>query len=66
MNTMDIPPSIKTKKLSVILDAQLHKQAKRYAMVNDMTLTDLVVALLEERIVPVSGHPEEGPRMPSS
>jgi len=63
---MDTAPTIKTKKLSVILDAQLHKQAKRYAMVNDMTLTDLVVALLEERIVPVGGHPEEAPRMPST
>ena len=35
-------------------------------MVNDMTLTDLVVALLEERIIPVSGHPEDRPRMPSA
>jgi macrodomain Ter protein organizer (MatP/YcbG family) len=59
-------PSSKTKKLSVILDAQLHKQAKRYAMLNDMTLTDLVVALLEERIVPAGGHPEEAPRLPST
>jgi len=63
---MDSAPSSKTKKLSVILDAQLHKQAKRYAMVNDMTLTDLVVALLEERIIPVGGHPEDRPRMPSA
>jgi len=63
---MDSAPSSKTKKLSVILDAQLHKQAKRYATVNDMTLTDLVVALLEERIIPVSGHPEDRPRMPSA
>jgi macrodomain Ter protein organizer (MatP/YcbG family) len=59
-------PSSKTKKLSVILNAELHKQAKRYAMVNDMTLTDLVVALLEERIVPASGHPEGAPRTPSA
>ena len=63
---MDTEPTTKTKKLSVILDAQLHKQAKRYAMVNDMTLTDLVVALLEERIAPASGHPEGAPRTPSA
>jgi len=63
---MDPAPTIKTKKLSVILDAQLHKKAKRYAMVNDMTLTDLVVALLEERIVPASGRPEGPPRTPSA
>jgi hypothetical protein len=63
---MDSAPSSKTKKLSVILNAELHKQAKRYAMVNDMTLTDLVIALLEERILPVSEHPEDRPRMPSA
>jgi hypothetical protein len=39
-----------TKKLSVILDAKLHGQAKRYALINDMTLTELVISLLEERL----------------
>jgi hypothetical protein len=39
-----------TKKLSVILDAKLHNQAKRFAVINDMTLTELVVSLLEERL----------------
>lgn len=39
-----------TKKLSVILDAKLHGRAKRYALVNDMTLTELVILLLEERL----------------
>ncbi len=39
-----------TKKLSVILDAKLHSQAKRFAVINDMTLTELVVSLLEERL----------------
>jgi len=39
-----------TKKLSVILDTELHRRAKRYALVNDMTLTELVIALLEERL----------------
>ena len=59
---MDTPPT--TKKLSVILDAQLHKKAKRFAKVNDMTLTDLVIALLEERIVPARGYAEEFRRTP--
>jgi hypothetical protein len=39
-----------TKKLSVILDAKLHKKVKRYALLNDMTLTELVIELLEERL----------------
>lgn len=39
-----------TKKLSVILDTNLHARAKRYALVNDMTLTELVISLLEERL----------------
>ena len=39
-----------TKKLSVILNAKLHSQAKRFALINDMTLTELVVSLLEERL----------------
>lgn len=39
-----------TKKLSVILDARLHSRAKRYALINDITLTELVIALLEERL----------------
>jgi len=63
---MDTPPTPQTKKLSVILDAQLHRQAKRYAMINDMTLTDLVVALLEERIVPERRYEEERPRPPAA
>jgi hypothetical protein len=39
-----------TKKLSVILNAKLHGRAKRYALINDMTLTELVILLLEERL----------------
>jgi hypothetical protein len=39
-----------TKKLSVILDAKLHNRAKRYALINDMTLTELVISLLLERL----------------
>ena len=34
----------------MILDAKLHNQAKRFAVINDMTLTELVVSLLEERL----------------
>ena len=39
-----------TKKLSVILEAKLHGRAKRFALVNDMTLTELIVTALEERL----------------
>ena len=39
-----------TKKLSVVLDGQLHSQAKRYALLNDMTLTELITLLLQERL----------------
>jgi len=39
-----------TKKLSVILDAKLHNKAKRYALLNNKTLTELVIELLEERL----------------
>jgi hypothetical protein len=36
------------KKLSVIMPASLHLRAKRYALVNDQTLTELVISKLEE------------------
>lgn len=39
-----------TKKLSVILEADLHSRAKRFALVNDVTLTQLIVTALEERL----------------
>jgi hypothetical protein len=42
--------STKTKKLSVVLDGQLHNQAKRFALLNDMTLTELITLLLQERL----------------
>ena len=38
-----------TKKLTVILEATLHSRAKRFALTNDVTLTELVVTALEER-----------------
>ncbi|MFZ0409506.1 MAG: hypothetical protein WAM11_15565 [Cyanobium sp.] len=36
------------KKLSVLLATQLHLRAKRYALQNDQTLTDLITTLLTE------------------
>jgi len=42
--------STTTKKLSVVLDAQLHSRAKRHALLNDMTLTELITLLLLERL----------------
>lgn len=35
-----------TKKLSVILTSELHLRAKRHALENDQTLTDLIETLL--------------------
>jgi len=54
-----------TKKLSVILDAKLHGQAKRFAVINDMTLTELVVSLLEERLSQ-EGHYTVDPSKPNA
>jgi hypothetical protein len=34
------------KKLSVLLPTSLHKRAKRRALLNDQTLTDLIIGLL--------------------
>jgi hypothetical protein len=34
------------KKLSVLLSAELHLRAKRQALLNDQSLTDLIVSLL--------------------
>ena len=39
-----------TKKLSVIMDAKLHNRAKRYALLHDITLTELVIPLLEKHL----------------
>jgi len=39
-----------TKKLTVILEATLHSRAKRLTLIKDMTLTELVVTALEERL----------------
>jgi len=34
------------KKLSVLLPSELHLRAKRQALLNDQSLTDLIVSLL--------------------
>ena len=34
------------KKLSVLLSAELHQRSKRQALLNDQSLTDLIVSLL--------------------
>ena len=39
-----------TKKLTVVLEATLHSRAKRFSMVNDMTLTELITTALKERL----------------
>jgi hypothetical protein len=34
----------------VILDAKLHMKAKRFALLNDISLTDLVTSLLQNHL----------------
>ena len=34
------------KKLSVLLSSELHQRSKRQALLNDQSLTDLIVSLL--------------------
>jgi len=38
------------KKLSVLLPAKLHLRAKRQAVLNDQTLTDLIISLLLDHL----------------
>lgn len=38
------------KKLSVLLPANLHRRAKRLALMNDQTLTNLIIGLLETHL----------------
>jgi len=38
------------KKLSVLLPRRLHKRAKRRALLNDQTLTDLIIDLLTNHL----------------
>jgi hypothetical protein len=48
------------KKLSVLLSSRLHLRAKRYALQNDQTLTDLIKTLLTD-FLDAAGAPKEGP-----
>jgi hypothetical protein len=38
------------KKLSVLLPANLHHRAKRQALLNDQSLTDLIITLLSNHL----------------
>ena len=51
------------KKLSVLLPAPLHLRAKRYALLSDQTLTDLITNLLTDFLdtseaAPASNRPD--------
>ena len=47
------------KKLSVLLSADLHLQAKRQALLNDQSLTDLIVSLLTNYLDSVDSTSQE-------
>jgi hypothetical protein len=47
------------KKLSVLLSADLHLQAKRQALLNDQSLTDLIVSLLNNYLDSVDSTSQE-------
>lgn len=47
------------KKLSVLLSADLHRQAKRQALLNDQSLTDLIVSLLNNYLDSVDSTSQE-------
>jgi hypothetical protein len=51
------------KKLSVLLSSELHLRSKRQALLNDQTLTDLIVSLLTNYLdsVDTAGQ-EKSPR----
>jgi hypothetical protein len=42
------PIPAEVTKLSVIMPADLHRRAKRYALLHDQTLTQLVITQLSE------------------
>jgi hypothetical protein len=48
------------KKLSVLLPRKLHLRAKRHALQNDQTLTDLIITLLTDHL-DAAGAPKEDP-----
>ena len=50
------------KKLSVLLPASLHKRAKRRALLNDQTLTELVINLLANYLDNTDVEDEKKPK----
>jgi hypothetical protein len=47
------------KKLSVLLSSELHLRSKRQALLNDQTLTDLIVSLLTNYLDSVDSAAQE-------
>ena len=47
------------KKLSVLLSSELHLRSKRQALLNDQTLTDLIVSLLTNYLDSVDAADQE-------
>ncbi|MCP9859320.1 MULTISPECIES: hypothetical protein [unclassified Cyanobium] len=47
------------KKLSVLLPATLHLRAKRQAVLNDQTLTDLIISLLLDYLESAEQEPDQ-------
>jgi predicted HicB family RNase H-like nuclease len=43
-------PQRTVKKLSVLLPANLHRRAKRQALLSDQSLTDLIITLLSNHL----------------
>ena len=47
------------KKLSVLLSSELHQRSKRQALLNDQSLTDLIVSLLNNYLDSVDSAAQE-------
>jgi hypothetical protein len=47
------------KKLSVLLSSELHRRSKRQALLNDQSLTDLIVSLLNNYLDSVDSASQE-------
>ena len=47
------------KKLSVLLPSELHQRSKRQALLNDQSLTDLIVSLLTNYLDSVDSASQE-------
>ena len=50
-------PEKSVKKLSVLLPADLHKRAKRSALLTDQSLTDLIITLLTQHLALTADQP---------